>query len=126
MRVRLLVLGLTAVLAITAVTYATKTSAARSDVLTTPPLPALGTQFNECYIVNASRGTKHVVLELMASGGTSVSGPQSKDDLGPGQGWGISYPEGYYCRFTVDKREDFRASIAVLDGAALISALPAS
>jgi hypothetical protein len=110
-----------------------RVSAVSTAVLTSPALPSNADQFMQCNIVNVTPATKNVTVQAVDSNGV-VQGSMILT-LFAGQGSGLSLTgvaRGFYCRFAVDKADDYRASIAVLgaplDGSGqgtLISSLPA-
>ena len=101
--------------------------------LFTPALPANGSQFQECRIVNVSGAPKTVTIEAFDSTGATSAGPYTQT-LAPGEAGGFSISGiagSNYCKFTVPgKTDNYRGSIDVLDPSTtpthIVVALPAT
>jgi hypothetical protein len=111
------------------------TLAARAAEIFSPGLPATGTQFLECRIINITNASQTVTSEGLDSNGAVVAGPVPQT-LAPGQAGGFSVSAlaaVMYCKFTVSgpkgATSGFRASIDVLDTSVppnhIVVALPA-
>jgi hypothetical protein len=101
---------------------------AAADVLYSPPLVAEGRNLLDCYLVNVSRGSRWVTIEVLNREGQVVE--KVGTTLGPGKE-DVARTEaadgGRVCRFTVQgSARDYRGSILVRSGGVgAISALPA-
>ena len=103
-----------------------------ADTLFTAPLVPEGTSLLDCYIVNVSKKTQDVVIQVFnRAGGLLESVPAT---LAPGEEKVATVPASEdaneaprYCKFALDgKKADFRASILTrTPGFGSISALPA-
>jgi len=104
--------------------------AAQAAEIFSPGLPARGSQFQVCSIVNISGTTRTVTTQIFDSTGAIVYSavPQA---LAPGQAGGVSVPAtvvGMYCKFAVEGNVNhYRAAISVLDPVTdtIVVALPA-
>lgn len=100
--------------------------------LFTPGLPATGTQFLECRVINVSNSSQTTTTEAFDSTGAVAAGPFT-ETLSPGAtgGFSVSAVAGaVYCKFTVSgPASRYRASIDVLDSTttppSIVVALPA-
>jgi hypothetical protein len=94
------------------------TVAAHATDLYSPGLPATGTQFLECRIMNVTNAAQTVSSQGFDSTGTAATSAYT-ETLEPGQAGGFSVPavaSVTYCKFTVKgSANGFRASIDVLD-----------
>lgn len=92
--------------------------AAHAAELFTPALPATGTQFLECRIINVTDFPQTVTSQGFNSTGAPATGPVTQT-LAPGEagGFSVSATAGVvYCKFIVKGSKDgFRVSIDVLD-----------
>lgn len=106
--------------------------AAYAAEMFSPALPATGTQFLECRIVNVGTRTEIVTIQAFMSTGAPATGPVTQT-LAPGEAGGFSVSAtavGVYCKFSVQgSTNNFRASIDVLDSStsppSIVVALPA-
>ena len=93
-------------------------AAAHATDLYSPGLPATGTQYVECRIVNVTAASQTVTIQGFDSTGAFATSAYTQT-LAPGEAGGFSAPSIanlMYCKFTVKgSANGFRASIDVLD-----------
>jgi hypothetical protein len=103
-----------------------------ADTLFTAPLVPEGTSLLDCYIVNVSKKTQDVVIQVFNRAGVALESVPAS--LAPGEERVATVPASAdpneaprYCKFELDgKKTDFRASILTrTPGFGSISALPA-
>ncbi|MDX2170837.1 MAG: hypothetical protein SF182_27465 [Deltaproteobacteria bacterium] len=102
---------------------------ASAATLISPPLVAEGENFFDCYLVNVSKKSREVLIEVFSREGTVVESVETT--LGPGEedvARAGSELLPRYCKFTVQgDKQHFRGSVLVRQtGVGAISALPAN
>jgi hypothetical protein len=103
-------------------------TAARADVLITPPLVAEGDNVLDCYLANVGPGKKNVRIEAITAEGEVAKFLNTT--LEPGQEKVVrttAEEAARYCKFTVSGAgKNYRGSVLVRDnGVGAISALAA-
>jgi hypothetical protein len=105
------------------------TAPAHAATLISPPLVAEGENFFDCYLVNVSKKSRSVLIEVFSREGAVVESVETT--LGPGEedvARATSELLPRYCKFTVQgDKQHFRGSVLVRQpGVGSISALPAN